>query len=264
MDTGRFKTGLYPKPLKEPLTLSLAYRPIEKPPLPPPEKAPRAEKPQPPPPLPAKIEKKPPPLPVVKKTEIAAPEKEKPAKKTPDPLPEEPLVSLESYFSDESDTPAQPISSRAQSPATEKLNAAALSQKAPAPAPPEPLQKPPAEAAADKPQSPPMAAMSPQPSPAPPPAEDVIQEAIPLYKENPAPGYPRRAQRRGYQGTVVLEVLVTREGLPAKIRLLNSSRHAILDQAAMASVKKWRFEPGRRNHEKVDMWVKVPIRFRLK
>ncbi|RPJ14559.1 MAG: hypothetical protein EHM30_10085, partial [Desulfobacteraceae bacterium] len=44
------------------------------------------------------------------------------------------------------------------------------------------------------------------------PVSGIMKEAVPLYKENPAPGYPALAKKRGYEGTVILEVLVTKEG----------------------------------------------------
>ncbi len=91
----------------------------------------------------------------------------------------------------------------------------------------------------------------------------IDKEAVPLYKENPAPGYPRLAKKRGYQGTVILEVLVTKEGRAGKVNLFQSSRYSVLDDAAVSSVKKWRFEPGEKGDKKVDMWVKIPIRFQI-
>lgn len=90
-----------------------------------------------------------------------------------------------------------------------------------------------------------------------------VQEATPLYRQNPVPEYPLIARRRGYQGTVVLEVLVSREGKVKDLTLSVSSGHSVLDQAALASVKGWLFDPGMRGGEKVDMWVKVPVRFQL-
>jgi protein TonB len=90
-----------------------------------------------------------------------------------------------------------------------------------------------------------------------------VQEATPLYRQNPAPKYPLIARRQGYQGTVVLEVLVSREGKVKDLTLSVSSGHSVLDQAALASVKGWLFDPGMRGGEKVDMWVKVPVRFQL-
>jgi len=95
------------------------------------------------------------------------------------------------------------------------------------------------------------------------PEEPVMREAIPLYRINPPPKYPRIARKRGYQGTVVLEVLVDQEGKVGDLRISESSGYSILDRAAMASVKGWVFEPGMKGDQKVDMWVKVPIRFQL-
>jgi len=92
----------------------------------------------------------------------------------------------------------------------------------------------------------------------------IDREAIPMYKENPPLRYPRLAKKRRYQGTVVLNVRVTKSGRAAEITIADSSNHAVLDQAAVTAVKNWRFEPGMRGNHPVDMWVKIPIRFRLK
>ena len=92
----------------------------------------------------------------------------------------------------------------------------------------------------------------------------VVIEAVPLYKVNPLPEYPRLARKRGYQGTVVLEVLVDQNGRVGDLRLFTSSGYSILDKKAMASVKGWLFEPGMKGDKKLDMWVRVPVRFELK
>ena len=93
--------------------------------------------------------------------------------------------------------------------------------------------------------------------------EPVVIEARPLYKENPPPRYPRNARKRGYQGTVVLEVLVDREGGVEDLKIYRSSGYKALDRAALSSVRHWIFTPGRRGDVVVDMWVRVPIAFRL-
>lgn len=95
------------------------------------------------------------------------------------------------------------------------------------------------------------------------PVIQVIKEAVPLYKENPAPVYPLQAKKRGYEGIVILEVLVTKEGRAGNVSVFQSSRYSLLDKAAVLSVKEWRFEPGKRGDKKVDMPVKIPIRFQL-
>lgn len=96
------------------------------------------------------------------------------------------------------------------------------------------------------------------------PLEPVIREAIPRYRENPPPKYPRIARRRGYQGTTILEVLVDKDGNVGDSKIFKSSGYKVLDRSALASVKNWSFEPGMKNEDIVEMWVKVPIRFQLK
>jgi len=96
------------------------------------------------------------------------------------------------------------------------------------------------------------------------PVKQIIREARPLYQSNPPPKYPAVARRRGFQGNVVLEVLVGPIGNVLDLRVLSSSGHLILDRAAETAVKNWTFEPGMRGQEKVEMWVRIPIRFELK
>ena len=92
---------------------------------------------------------------------------------------------------------------------------------------------------------------------------DVIIEAEPLYRMNPEPGYPRMARKRGYEGTVLLSVLVNKEGRVENLWVFESCGYNILDNAALDAVKDWIFEPGRQNDEPVEMWVQVPVIFKL-
>lgn len=91
-----------------------------------------------------------------------------------------------------------------------------------------------------------------------------IIKAVPRYKKNRPPAYPELARKRGYQGTVVLEVLVKKDGHAGTIRLEESSGYKLLDQAAIHAAKEWLFSPGKEEDELVEMWVKIPVRFRLK
>jgi protein TonB len=87
--------------------------------------------------------------------------------------------------------------------------------------------------------------------------------ARPAYRDNPRPEYPRLAKRRGYEGRVLLEVLVAGSGKVEDLRILESSGYDVLDRSAMKSVEGWLFEPGSIGGRKVDMWVRVPVRFEL-
>jgi protein TonB len=88
--------------------------------------------------------------------------------------------------------------------------------------------------------------------------------AKPLYRQNPVPAYPRKARRMGYEGIVMLKVLVDENGRVDDLMVLESSGYPILDRTALGSVRKWLFEPGTEGGTKKKMWVKVPIRFDLK
>jgi len=83
------------------------------------------------------------------------------------------------------------------------------------------------------------------------------------YLRNPPPGYPAAARRNGEEGTVTLRVLVSAEGAPREVALERSSGSSVLDAAALATVKTWRFSPARRGGEAQEAWVLVPIVFRL-
>jgi protein TonB len=90
-----------------------------------------------------------------------------------------------------------------------------------------------------------------------------VQASVPLYDLNPAPVYPAAARRRNLEGTVLLEVLVDRDGRAAQVRVLRGSGHAMLDRSALDSVRQWRFTPALRGGRPQEMWVQVPVRFQL-
>jgi protein TonB len=94
-------------------------------------------------------------------------------------------------------------------------------------------------------------------------ATGALRLARPKYRENNPPVYPKLARKRGYEGTVILQVLVNKQGAVDDLRIETSCDHAMLDRAALNAVRKWLFEPGRRGNEKIAMWVKVPVTFKL-
>ena len=125
------------------------------------------------------------------------------------------------------------------------------------PAPPVPLppiEAPPAPVPA------PVVAPVAQPAPAPivPPSFNAD------YLNNPPPEYPIQSRRIGEQGRVILRVFVSEQGLPTQVELRTSSGHPRLDDAAMATVKQWKFVPARRGTTPVGAWVLVPISFSLR
>lgn len=88
--------------------------------------------------------------------------------------------------------------------------------------------------------------------------------AIPRYVGNPKPPYPQIARRRGYEGTVRLEVEVLATGRVGRIRVKESSRYEVLDRSALNTVKGWRFIPAKVGGVPVKSTVIVPITFQIK
>ena len=91
----------------------------------------------------------------------------------------------------------------------------------------------------------------------------ILRQAKPLFRVNSPPEYPRIARKRGYQGIVILDVQVTRNGKVGNLKVHKSSGYPVLDRSATASVNNWIFEPGIKAGKPVDMWVRVPVRFKL-
>lgn len=80
---------------------------------------------------------------------------------------------------------------------------------------------------------------------------------------NPKPPYPLAARRQGAEGRVVLRAQVLEDGRCAKVHIVRSSGHALLDETALATVRRWRFMPATRAGTPVAASVDVPISFRL-
>jgi TonB family protein len=95
-------------------------------------------------------------------------------------------------------------------------------------------------------------------------AQGTITYAIPKYKDNPLPYYPKIARRRGYEGRTLLRVEVLESGEVGKMEIAASSGFEVLDSAALKAVRGWTFVPGTKNEDKTRQWVMVPIRFSLK
>ncbi len=129
--------------------------------------------------------------------------------------------------------------------------------------PPKPVPKP-VEPPPPAPAPPPVAAPAPVAPPAPPaPAPVTPPSANAAYLKNPAPEFPSLAQRRGWEGTVLLRVHVLASGSPAEIQIQTSSGRELLDNAALQAVKRWQFVPSKQGGNAIDGWVSVPIEFKM-
>lgn len=115
------------------------------------------------------------------------------------------------------------------------------------------------------PATPPMAAATVAAAPAAPPAPARIElpSSDAAYLNNPKPAYPALSRRLGEQGKVVVRVLIGVDGTAQQAEIRTSSGYDRLDQAALTTVRGWRYVPGKRNGMAEAMWFNVPINFVL-
>ena len=84
------------------------------------------------------------------------------------------------------------------------------------------------------------------------------------YASAPPPVYPRDAIRVRAEGTVMLQVLVDRDGRPLEVQVQSSSGNRSLDEAARKHVlKRWIFRPAMRDGVAVQAIGVVPINFTM-
>lgn len=101
-------------------------------------------------------------------------------------------------------------------------------------------------------------------SAAPPtPARVELPSSDAAYLNNPKPAYPALSRRLGEQGKVVVRVLIGIDGRAQQAEIRDTSGYDRLDQAALATVRQWRYAPGTRNGVPEAMWFNVPINFIL-
>jgi protein TonB len=89
--------------------------------------------------------------------------------------------------------------------------------------------------------------------------EFVYYEDEPVPVTQVTPSYPEFARDAQIQGTVVLHVLVGKDGRVKNVKVIRSVKG--LDQAATDAIKKWVFKPALSNNKPVAVWVEVPMAF---
>lgn len=77
------------------------------------------------------------------------------------------------------------------------------------------------------------------------------------------PQYSEEARKARYQGTVVLETIVRKDGKIDILHLVRSLGFG-LDQNAIEAVKQWRFRPATMNGMPVDVTLNVEVRFNIR
>jgi TonB family protein len=90
----------------------------------------------------------------------------------------------------------------------------------------------------------------------------VYVEELPDPVTRVPPEYPDEARMLDISGTVTVNALVGRDGKVKETRVTQSI--GLLDAAAEAAVRQWKFKPAKNKGAPVAVWVSVPVTFTLK
>jgi len=85
----------------------------------------------------------------------------------------------------------------------------------------------------------------------------------PHLNQRSDPEYTKEASDARVEGTVLLSVVVGTDGLAHSINVVKALGSG-LDEKAVEAVQKWRFDPGRKDGEAVNVRAQIEVNFRLK
>lgn len=92
---------------------------------------------------------------------------------------------------------------------------------------------------------------------------DVIYTKVdinPIPVKTPPPVYPLDLKRAGTSGIVVVSIVIDEAGLVTDATVVKSTNVGF-EENAVASIKKWKFKPGKVDGTPVKVRVSVPMKF---
>lgn len=97
-------------------------------------------------------------------------------------------------------------------------------------------------------------------------AEVMDEDAVgdpPRPTERTPPDYPARARAQGQTGFVTVSFIVDVDGSAVDAHVVEAKPPGVFEEAALAAVSRWRFEPGRDQGAPVAVRVRQTLRFEL-
>ncbi|MBO7127100.1 energy transducer TonB [bacterium] len=86
---------------------------------------------------------------------------------------------------------------------------------------------------------------------------------IPKAKNPKTPPYPESLEDEGIEGSVTLELLISKEGKVLKAKVIKSD-HELFSESALQTVKNYRFSPGKlKDGSVVDSLIEFVIKFEI-
>jgi TonB family protein len=87
-------------------------------------------------------------------------------------------------------------------------------------------------------------------------------EIEPMVISRAVPEYPEAAKHIGMEGSVVVQVLIDKNGKVKKTQLTKTSDD-IFVESALEAAQRWTFTPALMQGKPVLVWMSIPFRFRL-
>lgn len=81
--------------------------------------------------------------------------------------------------------------------------------------------------------------------------------------KNPAPPYPYAAIQQKQEGLVTLQAVIDTTGRPVSVEIVQSSGFSLLDQSALRTVRRWKFDAAHLGFLPVQSTIIIPVRFVL-
>ena len=88
-------------------------------------------------------------------------------------------------------------------------------------------------------------------------------QAAKIINPRVRPIYPESAKAAGVQGAVLLHAVVSKDGRPLSLQVLNSQVNPDLARAAVEAVSQWRYQPTLLNGEPVEIDTTIQVKFTL-
>ncbi|MCX7704078.1 MAG: TonB family protein [Planctomycetota bacterium] len=85
----------------------------------------------------------------------------------------------------------------------------------------------------------------------------------PVLIESVRPDYPQWACEQGIEGIVTVRMLVNEEGRVEKVETVRTSGYKVLDEAAIAAVRLYKFIPSKKDGIPLKVWVGQEIIFKI-
>ncbi len=80
---------------------------------------------------------------------------------------------------------------------------------------------------------------------------------------NEEPTYPSVAARHGWEGTVIVKLLIDENGRVRDPQILELDGHDVFRKAVLEVVNGWRYEPAQHGGRNVDVWTVQPFQFQV-